>query len=109
MKVKGKIAYRRTSSGNLIGEFAQDGTAKVYGSAANRINLGNSDTDKLAPDRFAGTYRETWIEEGKTQATTSDLTITYLPNGQAYELVWDKFKGKGYLVGDLLVGNYETK
>ena len=109
MKVKGKIAYRKTSSGNLIGEFAQDGTAKVYGSAANRIDSDSSNPNNLAPDRFAGTYRETWIEEGETQATTSDLTITYLPNGQAYELVGDKFKGKGYLVGDLLVGNYETK
>jgi hypothetical protein len=62
----GSFWYRRTVSGNLVGESTEGGTKKIYTSSAN-LKPSPNDSD------FTGKYRESWMEKGESAATASDL------------------------------------
>ncbi|HCZ36318.1 MAG TPA: hypothetical protein DHV26_10385 [Cytophagales bacterium] len=101
----GSFYFRLTTSGNLLGEFSNNGsTENSTESAERKIPAGNS---------FVGEFYASWQEDGK--AFYADLEIT--PKTQTanmFTLTWMRdnkqvFWGQGFLAEGLLIGNYQDQ
>lgn len=99
----GRFYFKRTSNGNLLGEFSNN-EAGVSTESADRI--GETDINS-----FIGEYRASWQEKGKSiYAKLSITSDKSLPKG-VFKIEWFvdgnlKFKGEGMLCDDILIGNY---
>ncbi len=100
----GRFYFKRTKNGNLIGEFSNLNSLKNSTESADAI--------EVEDNSFIGEYHSTWQENGK--AHDAKLTIEYKENthNSIYVLKWFakgqdiKFQGEGFLVDDILIGDY---
>lgn len=102
-KVNGCFYFKRTQQGNLLGEFSNNTIQRTYTESADLIS--NNDSKD-----YVGEYISTWQEGNK--AIVSLLEISKV--GTIYSLVWKldsspHFFGKGFLLDDVLIGNYNDK
>jgi hypothetical protein len=98
-KIKGRFYFKRTSNGNLVGEFSNDAGTKTF----------TESSDLVGPDSgsFVGQYHSTWQEN--RQSFFAELTIK--PDGSLLKLAWlgaTKFEGRGMLCDDILIGDYNS-
>ena len=96
----GNFYLRRTSNGNLLGEYTNNENAKIYTETA--IFKGDE------KDSFVGTYNSTWLEGNGDDPYKSTLIIS--KKGNKYTLEWENnnvtFFGEGFVVDGILIGFY---
>lgn len=104
-RISGRFYLKKTSNGNLVGEWSNDHDAQVFSESA----------DLIEPDRtgdvYLGHYFSTWQENGESRFAT--LTI-YRRSGRGslFALEWSgssNFLGEGMLCDEILIGNYRSK
>ncbi|HZM05014.1 MAG TPA: hypothetical protein VFC44_18590 [Candidatus Saccharimonadales bacterium] len=107
-EVTGRFYFKRTTNGNLIGEFSNDG-----GVVTESSDLVNGEIDFHGKSDLPVTFNSTWQENGKPYFAT--LVVTR--KGKLldlFDLVWTgkygagNFKGKGMLCDDILIGDYQS-
>jgi hypothetical protein len=99
----GCFYFKKTSSGNLIGEFTKQSLGYVSSESVDFIS-GNESS-------FIGTYQSTWGERGNAEC--GELTIKQVENTRKFSLIWvqpngDTFEGEGFLVDGMLIGAYRN-
>lgn len=102
MKESGCQYFRLTSSGNLIGEYANPQGA--WPETAVRTGPGGELSS------FEGSYKVSWTEEDKVPGGI--LKIRRDPDRRIFELIWLQYgkpvyTGVGILCDGLLIANYE--
>ncbi len=102
--IVGVFYFRRTIFGNLIGEFFNLGMGEPSTESADLITINNS-------NNFEGDYQTTWQEENTAYILNLNISTT---NNNLFQLIWTdqkgmlKFRGSGFIVDNLLIGNYQT-
>ena len=99
----GRFYFKKTKSGNLIGEFSNNELHKNYTESA----VWKEGEDK---NQFEGKYITCWFEEADKEAVKMDLCIISIKT-DSFSLKWtddgiDKFYGEGFIVDDILIGDY---
>jgi hypothetical protein len=98
----GRFYFRRTISGNLIGEFSNQHSITNSTESAERVGVDTND--------FSGNYKSTWQEDGV--AVVADLKIDRKHRARdIFVLRWDiqgrnGFWGEALLAENLLIGDY---
>lgn len=97
-RINGSFFFKRTATGNLIGEFTNTESSEITPEVA--VPQGQNTS-------FSGIYTSTWFD---TEHHLSTLLITQ--NGVKFKLEWREptkkgYKGEGMLVDGILVGHYE--
>ena len=102
MNVIGRFYYKQTRNGNLIGEFSNNKSERNYTESANILSGFFAE--------FIGNYTATWNENAPTSL---DLIITNKPSTNGiFTLTWSEngkaiFKGEGFIVDNILIGDYQ--
>lgn len=101
-RVIGRFYFKMTPTGNLIGEFSNNGMHEIDSECANKQSNEKG---------FIGIYHSVWEDDNGSNLAV--LTIDYRAgtNDKIYVLKWKqnnitKFWGEGMLVDDLLIGDY---
>lgn len=105
MNIKGRFYYKQTLNGNLIGEFSNNFTDE------NLTESGIIVSNFSEP--YIGIYNVCWYENGPK---SSKLEIIYrTENREIFQLTWInlktekiEFRGEGFIVDNILIGNYES-
>ncbi|HVD99435.1 MAG TPA: hypothetical protein VNB90_14600 [Cytophagaceae bacterium] len=100
--LRGWFYFRRTTSGNLVGEYSNNfiNPRRSFTHTGDLIGISND---------FQGTYNSTWLEQNVPVIAL--LTITNVGNN-IFELRWEVvnngpvFIGNASVEGDLLIGEY---
>ena len=110
-KLLGRFYFKKTDSGNLIGEFSHNEHDRNYTESADldEDDLQNENNRK----EFAGNYITTWQENSKPRL--SFLVITP-KHKHIYTLSWfsdsaktnQTFWGEGMLCDGILIGDYRN-
>ena len=100
----GRFYFRKTTEGNLIGEYSHRDCTRSYAEAASRVDNGND---------WQGEYTTCWVEPPQLQVQQAQLTITRkAASANLFQLEWngvdgnELFKGEAMLSNDLLIGDY---
>jgi hypothetical protein len=110
-RTTGRFYFKKTSNGNLIGEFSNHAERGVFTESSDLT----TPPDVLAQRNhdYRGTYASHW-REGQT-AFFADLTISSKPNSTAlFCLEWratggaTNYDGEAMLCDDMLVGDYHS-
>lgn len=95
----GSFVFSKTASGNLIGEFINNGKiTKVSTESANLVE---------SMSGFSGEYQTSWMENNKPKFAR----LIIEQRNDTYELNWylstkEVHKGRGFIHGEFLVGYY---
>ncbi len=103
----GRFYFKRTASGNLIGEFSNNTMEKNCTEGANRIY---PDTGS-----FVGTYITTWSEISSPEVSEM-VIMPKLGCINIFTIEWTDltnkktiFWGEGMIVDDMLIGDYRDQ
>ena len=98
----GSFYFKRTTSGNLLGEFSNNGDANLHVESARLVG---STTD------FIGNYISSWDD-----GTISSANLKISPFGNKYQVVWSHktgstidYEGEAFVAGEMLIGYYRKK
>ena len=107
MAVYGRFYFKKTTNGNLIGEFSNHGMFENTTESADLVEFKES-------CGFVGEYLTTWRD--KKSPILMNLTISHKTgsNGRIFDLEWTeendkkatRFKGQGFLCDNILIGDY---
>jgi len=98
-KVQGRFYFKRTTNGNLIGEWSNNNETRAFSESSDWVSLEDS--------AYVGMYNSTW-QEGQNPVFAK-LAITKKQGGSLFKLEWRgkaNFDGEGMLCEDLLIGDY---
>lgn len=100
--ILGRFYFKQTVNGNLLGEFSNDESPRNVCECSNIV----SGLD----EPFIGQYRSTWFER-TAQSLTLEIGFKEDTNNTIYTLQWRNnrriiFHGEGFLVDDILIGDY---
>jgi hypothetical protein len=105
MAVFGRFYFKKTTNGNLIGEYSNHNMMENQTESADLIEFTGN---------FVGKYKTTWREDDLPIIT--DLTIQHKAgsNGRIFDLKWKRgneelFIGQGFLCDNILIGDYTDK
>ncbi|MEI8204950.1 MAG: hypothetical protein WCH34_18155 [Bacteroidota bacterium] len=105
--LKGRFYFKRTSNGNLLGEFSNNQSG-ICTESADRVSVEEAENTIT----FIGDYYASW-QENKKVSLFANLNISYKKgfSNQIYTLMWKRdnviiFEGEGMLCDDILIGNY---
>jgi hypothetical protein len=103
-KIYGRFYFKKTSNGNLIGEWSNRESVEVSTESADLFEPGE---DPKVP--FVGKYHTTWQENGNPRHQVLDIKKKQ-QNSPIYALRWgnDAFTGEAMLCDDILVGDYRS-
>lgn len=107
---KGRFYFKQTTSGNLLGEYGNEGLVPVTGTES-AVMREDSKSD-FSSQPFVGEYDTCWLEG--TIPTYAELEITpRLPlSSNTYKLKWKDanakqlFEGEGFIAESMLIGSY---
>lgn len=100
----GNFVLTLTTSGNLIGEFTNELTTKVFTESADRTN------GKI--QKYFGEFLSTWQEDEIAIITRLIISPIHGSNELKYELKWSNlngnliFEGEGFIFNNYLTGFY---
>ena len=104
-KIKGSFYFKQTKNNNLIGEFTNN--------SLNRNHTESADITTNYEAPFIGTFISTYHADNTSFLLS--LIISYKPNSnnKIYDLKWlkgnnNEFEGQGFLVDDILIGDYRS-
>jgi len=100
----GRFYFIQTENGNLLGEYS------------NQLSVRNTPESAEMVDRnglFFGNYNSTWFEQNDNSPILMRLRISPKDDSaeRIYRLEWTEnavpqFRGEGFIVNGILVGNY---
>jgi hypothetical protein len=98
----GRFYFKRTSNGNLIGEFSNNKGETISTESADLIGDGKG---------FCGDYNSTWQEKGEKRFANLNIKYKYDRTTRIFSVEWKEknkltFKGEGMLCDDILIGDY---
>jgi len=98
-KIRGRFYFKKTTNGNLIGEWSNYEDAHIYTEGADAKLPGNENYD--------GYYFSTWQENGVPQFAELEIKR----DGSKFSMVWrenetNKFVGEAMLCDNVLIGDY---
>ena len=89
----GRFWFKRTSNGNLVGEFSNNKGKSISTESADLIE---------SVETFEGKYHTSWQE--KEKGSFAILNIAIKPNTKTiYSLVWSDKKGKTIFLGEAML------
>lgn len=99
----GRFSFKKTQSGNLLGEFSNNSSDGVFTESADLCKNENG---------FEGTYITTWQESGSAIVCNLSITKKYANSNNIYTLIWSDtsgttFTGEAMIVDNILVGDYK--
>jgi hypothetical protein len=103
----GRFYFKKTSNGNIKGEFSNNKSDFIYSESADLQSEFNSDT-------FIGTYNATWQEEGESFFAVLNISHKKSSLQRIYELEWVTkegklmFIGEGFVFENTLIGDYRN-
>jgi len=104
MAVYGRFYFKKTTNGNLIGEYSNHGMDYNQTESADLIE---------SKGHFVGKYITTWSDTNSP--TSAELIIEHKPgsNERIFNLKWLKgmkeiYIGQGFLCDDILIGDYNS-
>ena len=99
----GCFYFKRTVSGNLLGEFSDNQGDRVYAECADLEIPGEDEAG------FAGSYRSAW-RQGKDKHFANLVIKRNTKDKLIYTLTWKEksyeYTGHGMLCDGMLIGNY---
>jgi hypothetical protein len=104
MSIIGRFYFKQTNYGNLIGEFSNNEMNRNLTESANILESYEA--------MYTGKYRTTWFETGTTTLIL-EITFREQTDNNIYILVWRNeknetiFKGEGFIVDNILIGDYQ--
>lgn len=104
--VLGAFYFMQAKSGNLTGEFTNNGLNDILTECSNKRDC--------FKHKFIGEYDTTWFEDGIGQHLVLSISFKKNSNSKLYQLIWkttkgkDVFNGVGFITGEKLVGYYKT-
>lgn len=105
----GSFYLRLTDSGNLIGEYTNTESTRIYTESAERIS--EITLEKI--QSFNGTFETSWRENNVPFLANLVIEPIEDSNDLKYRLDWTitndheiRFTGEGFLVDGILVGHY---
>lgn len=104
-KLIGRFYFKKTSNGNLIGEFSSNMDSKIYTESADKKRKSNSSS-------FLGKYLSTWLNYNDPIIADLDISYKYIRKSTVYKLKWKIigdniiYQGEGMLCDDILIGDY---
>jgi len=110
-KIYGRFYYKQTQNLNLLGEFSNYTTFRNHTESAD-INHTNDSEMKISPQPFIGEYTATYQTDNEAYLLKLSISYKSNSNNSIFTLKWtDKsnktvFEGEGFLVDNLLVGDY---
>lgn len=103
--VLGRLYFKQTINGNLLGEYSN--------TEMDQNRTESADITSVFNLPFIGTYTSTWFEQS---AQTLELTIGFKDetNNSIYTLIWIDsrgvlFRGEGILVDNILICDYRDE
>lgn len=107
--VRDRFYFKLTSSGNLLGEYSNEGTLRSRPESALR-------KDTCETEGFRGEYTSTWYEPEETRTVAALLKIQHKPSSpDQFTLVWSDlkfsdvlFSGEAMLCDGMLIGDYRS-
>jgi|ERR1035437_3763934 hypothetical protein len=102
-KVIGRFYFKKSSNGNLIGEFSNNKSSK--------ISTESSNLAKGCSANYAGEYHSTWQENRRCLFADLDISENPSSEGKLFTLNWCRdgkpiFEGGGMLCEGILIGDY---
>lgn len=100
-KIIGRFFFKKTSNGNLVGEWSNSHGTQVFSESADLMEPG--------ADTYLGDYASTWQENKKP--IFAILTIRKKGLGPLFTLEWrgtSNFDGEGMLCDNILIGDYHS-
>ena len=113
MKVNGRFYFKKTSNGNLIGEWSSHQSNGEVLTESGDLKCGNLDLSEAAQGKTCSEYQTTWRENG--EAAFAKLEISR--NNLLFTLKWTNitiggqtkqhtFTGEGMLADGIVIGDY---
>ncbi len=106
MNLVGHFYFKKTSSGNLIGEFSNNTLTTVQTESSDEIKSLKNEINKS----FIGNYKSTWFENKASNLLELVISIKPNSNENIFILKWqnkkgiDIFSGEGFIVDNMLRG-----
>jgi len=100
-KINGRFYFKKTSNGNLVGEWSNSLETQTFSESADLVEPGAG--------TYLGDYASTWQENKNPIFAT--LTIRRKRLGPLFTLEWrgtSNFDGEGMLCDDILIGDYHS-
>jgi len=101
-KIAGRFYFKRTSNGNLVGEWSNNAESRAFSESA--------DLKESVDGQYLGVFDSTWLEN--QTPILARLTITRKQKSTSlFTLQWrgqSNFDGEGMLCDDILIGDYHS-
>lgn len=99
----GRFYFKKTSNGNLVGEFSNNKSKSISTESADKIE---------SFDSYIGTYNSTWQENGTMRFAKLYISQKKDTGNTIFTLEWkvdDKliFVGEGMFCDNILIGDYQ--
>ena len=108
MRINGTFYFTKTKSGNLLGEFINNGLKNFIVESAN-IDEG------FCKEKFEAEYVTNWLEDEKTFVAKL-IIVRNLENTKMFNLIWYDlksnkpiFSGIGFKKKKILIGKYSDQ
>lgn len=102
MRFKGCLYYKKTNSGNIVGEWINNEEILVSATYSNFINNLQND-----PSQFPGNYTAIWNEGTDTICGTLIITETANPNVLELSYPENNLRGVGFIADNILIAYFE--
>lgn len=102
-KIFGQFYFKRTSNGNLLGEYSNSNMSSIDVESANAVKIVNG---------FEGTYDTMWqVNKSSTCKILEIIAHPKIVGG--FLLSWGnggvkEFEGQGFIVDGMLIGSYKS-
>ena len=103
VNIIGRFYFKKTSNGNLLGEFSHN--------LSNQLDTESAVKKSGSINSFVGKYTTSWSETNSKNPVTIDITHKLGSSNSIYTLIWSEkgkiiFRGEGMLCDDILIGDY---
>ncbi len=109
--IVGRFSFRKTVNGNLIGEFSNNGSVRVFAESAILLNHTGEDNSR---QNFVGIYNTSWIDESGINNSRLLISLKADTDSALYSIKWEDdndvlFVGEGFLIeNNTLIGDYRN-
>jgi hypothetical protein len=99
----GRFYFKKTSNGNLVGEFSNNISRSISTESADKVE---------SSDSYIGKYNTTWQENGVVRFAKLNISQKQETGNMIFTLEWkenDKliFVGEGMFCDNILIGDYQ--
>ena len=99
----GRFYFKKTSNGNLVGEFSNNTSRSISTESADKVE---------SADSYIGKYNTTWQENGIVRFAKLNISQKQETGNMIFTLEWKEndnliFVGEGMFCDNILIGDYQ--